>query len=122
MVCGDGLPSSSSIDKGDRERLDSQIYGVYHLIYHSCKQTKYAYQCNYNNAKLPILQGKNPLAEVVKEVFSVIKFAKIVKKTFSTTFVFGNGGFGGASNGISTQLKKTGAGGCYGCFSHQCAH
>ena len=34
--------------------------------------------------------------------------AKIVKKTFSTTFVFGNGGFGGAFNGISTQLKKPG--------------
>ena len=42
------------------------------------------------------LQGKYPLAEVIKEVFSVIKLAKIVKKTFTTTFVYGYGGFGGA--------------------------
>ena len=54
------------------------------------------------------LQGKYPLAEVIKEVFSVIKLVEIVKKTFATTSIFGNGGFDGASNGTSTQLKKTG--------------
>ena len=43
--------------------------------------------------------------EVIKEVFSVIKLAKIVKKTFATTF-YGYGGFGGAFNENSTQLKK----------------
>ena len=63
------------------------------------------------------LQGKDPLAEVIKEVFSVIKLAKIVKKTYATTSVSGNGGFGGAFNGNSTQLKrKWAAGGYYGCF------
>ena len=46
------------------------------------------------------LQGKDPLAEVIKEVFSVIKLAKIVKKTFSTTSIFGNEGFSGDFNGI----------------------
>ena len=51
------------------------------------------------------IQGKDPLAEVIKEVFSVIKLTKIVKKTFSTTSVYGYGGFGGAFNGNSTQLK-----------------
>ena len=56
--------------------------------------------------KLISLQGKDPVAEVVKEVFSVIKLAKIVKKTYATTFVSGNGGFGRAFNGNSTQLKK----------------
>ena len=45
------------------------------------------------------LQGKDSLVEVIKEVFSVIKLAKIVKKTFSTTYVFGNRGFGRAFNG-----------------------
>ena len=54
------------------------------------------------------LQRKDPLVEVIKEVFSVIKLAKIIKKSFSTTSVFGNGGFGGDFNGISTQLKKLG--------------
>ena len=39
------------------------------------------------------LQGKDPLAEVIKEVFSVIKLAKIVKKTYATASVSGNGGF-----------------------------
>ena len=55
---------------------------------------------------LESLQGKYPLAEVIKEVFSVIKLVKIVKKTFSTTSVYGYRGFGGAFNGNSTQLKK----------------
>ena len=54
------------------------------------------------------LQGKDPLAEVIKEVFSVIKLAKIVKKTYATTFVYGYEGFGGAFNGNSTQLKNNG--------------
>ena len=48
--------------------------------------------------KIP-LQGKDPRAEDIKEVFSVIKLAKIVKKTYANTFVSGNGGFGGAFNG-----------------------
>ena len=52
------------------------------------------------------IQGKDPLAEVIKEVFSVIKLAKIVKKTYATTFFYGNGGFGRYFNGNSTQLKK----------------
>ena len=51
--------------------------------------------CNFHLA----LQGKDPLAEVIKEVFSVIKLAKIVKKTFFTTSVYGYRGFGGAFNG-----------------------
>ena len=46
--------------------------------------------------------------EVIKEVFSVIKLAKIVKKTYATTSISGNGGFGGAFNGNSTQVKKNG--------------
>ena len=54
------------------------------------------------------LQGKYPLAEVIKEVFSVIKLAKFVKKTFATTSVYGYEGFGRAFNGNSTQLKKLG--------------
>ena len=54
------------------------------------------------------LQGKDLLAKVIKEVFSVIKLAKIVKKTFATTSVYGYEGFGGAFNGNSTQLKKRG--------------
>ena len=63
------------------------------------------------------LQGKDPLVDVIKEVFSVIKLAKIVKKTFATTSVYGYGGFGGAFNGNSTQQKKKwAAGGYYGCF------
>ena len=54
------------------------------------------------------LQGKYPPVEVIKEVYSVIKLPKIVKKTYATTSVSGNGGFGGAFNGNSTQLKKMG--------------
>ena len=54
------------------------------------------------------LQGKDPLVEVIKEVFSVIKLAKIVKKTYATTFVYGYGGFGRAFNVNSTQIKKMG--------------
>ena len=54
------------------------------------------------------LQGKHPLTEVIKDIFNVIKLAKIVKKTFTTTLFFGNGGFDRASNGTSTQLKKAG--------------
>ena len=60
--------------------------------------------CNFHLA----LQGKDPLAEVIKEVFSVRKLAKIVKKTFATTSVYGYGGFGRAFNENSTQLKKLG--------------
>ena len=37
-----------------------------------------------------------------------MNLAKIVKKTFSTTSVYGYGGFGEAFNGNSTQLKKMG--------------
>ena len=54
------------------------------------------------------LQGKDPLAEVIKEVFSVIKLAKIVRKTFATTYVYGYRGFGEAFNKNSIQLKKNG--------------
>ena len=46
--------------------------------------------------------------EVIKEVFSIIKLAKIVKKIKSTTCIYDYGGFGGAFNGNSTQLKKLG--------------
>ena len=55
------------------------------------------------------LQGKDPLVEVITKVFSVVKLPKIVKKTFATTSFFRNGGFGRASNRISTQLKKLGS-------------
>ena len=50
-------------------------------------------------SNLKSLQGKYPLAEVIKEVFSVIKLTKIVKKTFATTSVYGYRGLGGAFNG-----------------------
>ena len=39
------------------------------------------------------LQGKDPIAKVIKEVFSAIKLEKFVKKTFGTTFVYGYGVF-----------------------------
>ena len=39
------------------------------------------------------IQGKDPLAEVIKEVFSVTKLAKIVKNTFATPCINGYGGF-----------------------------
>ena len=52
------------------------------------------------------LQGKYALAKVRKEVFSVIKLAKIVKKTFSITSVYGYGDFGGDFNENSTEIKK----------------
>ena len=58
--------------------------------------------------KRQTLQGKYPLAEVIKEVFSVIKLAKIVKKTYATTSVFYNRCFGGAFNRDSKQLKNNG--------------
>ena len=58
--------------------------------------------------KLFSLKGKDPLAEVIKELFSVIKLAKIVKNKFSTTSIYGYRAFGGAFNGNSTQLKKMG--------------
>ena len=48
------------------------------------------------------LQGKDPLTEVIKKVFSVIELAKIVKKKFATTFIYGYRGFGVAFNGNST--------------------
>lgn len=70
---------------------------------------------------LSALQGKYPLAKVIKEVFTVIKLANILKKTFSTTFVFGNEGFGRASNGISTQLKKLVGQRLSRMFFHWCA-
>ena len=54
------------------------------------------------------LQGKDPIAKVIKEVFSVIKLAKFVKKTSTTTFVCGNGCFYEGSNRTSTQLKNMG--------------
>ena len=70
-----------------------------------------------NQPNLLTLQGKDPLVEVIKEVFSVIKLAKIVKKAFATTSVYGYGGFGGAFNENSTQIKKKWVvGGYYGCF------
>ena len=47
--------------------------------------------------------------EVIKEVFSVIKLAKNVKKTYANTSVSGNEGFGEDFNGNSTQLKKMGS-------------
>ena len=40
--------------------------------------------------------------------FSVINLAKIVKKIFATTSVYGYRGFCGAFNGNSTQLKTNG--------------
>ena len=45
----------------------------------------YQQQIPYAGAQRPVaqtipLQGKDPLAEVIKEVFRVIKLAKIVKK------------------------------------------
>ena len=49
---------------------------------------------------LHTLQEKDALVEVIKEVFSVIKMAKIVKKTFATTSVYGYRGFGGNFNKI----------------------
>ena len=55
------------------------------------------------------LQENDPLAEDIKEVFSVTKLAKIVKKTFATTSVYGYRGFGGAFNRNSTQLKNLGS-------------
>ena len=64
-----------------------------HMTYHTYKQT---------------LQGKYPLAKVIKEVFSVINLEKIFKKTFVTTSVYGYGSFGRAFNRNSTQLKKMG--------------
>ena len=54
------------------------------------------------------LQVKYPLVEVIKEVFSVIKLAKIIKKTYATTSISGKRGFGRDFNGNSTQLKKMG--------------
>ena len=55
------------------------------------------------------LQGKDPLEELIKEVFSVIKLTKIVKATSATTFVCGNEYFYGGSNGTSTHLKNMGS-------------
>ena len=49
--------------------------------------------------------------EAIKEVFSVKKLAKIVKKTYATTSIYGYRGFGRAFNGNSTQLKKWAVGG-----------
>jgi hypothetical protein len=68
------------------------------------------------------LQGKDPLVEVIVEVFSVTKLAKIVKKTSAKTFVFGSGCFCGDYkwNFIITKKNWVG-GGCSGCFSSRCA-
>jgi hypothetical protein len=63
---------------------------------------------NIQNMVVQPLQGKYPLAEAIKEVFSVIKLEKIVKKTSATTFVCGNKYFYGGSNGTSTHLKNMG--------------
>jgi hypothetical protein len=41
------------------------------------------------------LQGKDLVAKVIVDVFSVIKLAKIVKITFTKTFFFGRGCFCG---------------------------
>ena len=68
------------------------------------------------------LQGKDPLAEVIKEVFSVIKLAKIVKKQYATTSIFGNGGFGGAFNRNLTQLQKMGDRRLLRMFFHRCSY
>ena len=46
--------------------------------------------------------------KVIKEVFSVIKLAKILKNTFATTSVYGYRGFGGSFNGNSTKIKTNG--------------
>ena len=72
--------------------------------------------------RAPPLQGKDPLAEVIKEVFSVIKLAKMVKKTFSTTSILGYGGFGESFNGKSTQLKKMGDRRLLRMFFHRCSY
>ena len=66
-------------------------------------------------------QGKDPLVEVIKEVFSVIKLAKIVKNTFATRSIYSYGGFGRAFNKISTQLKKMGGQRLLRMFFHRCA-
>ena len=62
---------------------------------------------------------KRPLAEVIKEVFSVIKLAKIFKKTYATTSVYSYGGFGRAFNGNSTQQKKMGSSRLLRIFFHR---
>ena len=54
------------------------------------------------------LQGKYPLVEDIKEVFSVLKLTKIVKKTSATTSVCGNKCFYVGSNETSTHLKNMG--------------
>ena len=65
---------------------------------------------SYSHAKYSLctLQGKGPLAEVIKKVFSVIKLTKIVQKTSAATSIFGNECFYGGSNGTSTHLKNMG--------------
>ena len=68
------------------------------------------------------LQGKDPLAEVMKEVFSVIKLAKIVKNTFATTSFYGYIGFGRAFNRNSIQLKKMGGWRLLRMFFHRCSY
>ena len=57
---------------------------------------------------LMALQWKDPLTKVIKEVFSVIKLAKIVEKTFSTTSIYGYEGFGRAFNQSSTKIENLG--------------
>ena len=44
------------------------------------------------------LQGKQPIVEVMENIFSVTTFANIVKKTSATTFVCRIGGFGACYN------------------------
>jgi hypothetical protein len=50
---------------------------------------------------LVLLQGKDPLAEVIEEVFSVTKLGKFVKKTSAKKIVFGSRCFCGDYNKTS---------------------
>ena len=56
------------------------------------------FQLQKQNPQGISLQGKDPLAEVIKEIFSVIKLAKIVKKTFYKTSIYDYRGSGRAFN------------------------
>jgi len=65
-------------------------------------------ECKVKETKEP-LQGKYLLAEVITEVFNVIKLARIVKNIYAKTSICGNGCFSEAYNGTSSQLKDMGA-------------
>ena len=60
--------------------------------------------------------------EVIKEVFSVIKLAKIVKTTFAKTFIYSYGFFGRDFKGNSTQLKKIGSRWLLQIIFHRCSY